>query len=151
MPPQRKLVPYDYLKYYRIIKHFTCIKYKISPHDLDLLLFLYSERYFTRANFEEYDNLLSWDKYRFSRLLNTGWIDTFRIAKKGERYLYEVSYHGRNVIKALYNKLSGDEIPMSQSSNPMFAKNVRYKDKVYRIMIKEMNKEIRASKLKIRI
>jgi len=40
-------------------------------------------------------------------------------------------------------KLSGEEIPESPSTNPIFLKNVSYTDKVYRNMIIEMNKFIR--------
>ena len=47
------------------------------------------------------------------------------------------------MISSIYKKLSGEEIPMDESTNPMFAKNVSYTDKVYRNMIKQMNKEIR--------
>jgi len=42
-----------------------------------------------------------------------------------------------------YKKLSGEEIPTSLSSNPIFAKNVKFSDKVYRKMILEMNASIR--------
>ena len=43
----------------------------------------------------------------------------------------------------MYNKLEGEEIPTSNTHNPMFAKNVCYSDKVYRNMIIEMNKFIK--------
>ena len=39
--------------------------------------------------------------------------------------------------------LSGEEIPTSLSANPMFAKNVKFSDKVYRKMILEMNASIK--------
>ena len=41
--------------------------------------------------------------------------------------------------------LSGEEIPMGQN-NKMFAKNVKYTDKVYRNMIIEMNKTFKGKK-----
>ena len=87
--------------------------------------------------------LLSWDINRFSRLLRDGWISVFRKRQGNKKTLYELSYKGKRMISSLYKKLNGEEIPMSESANPMFAKNVSYSDKVYRNMIIRMNKYIR--------
>ena len=57
--------------------------------------------------------------------------------------MYKVSYKGARMIESFYKKLAGEEIPESPSSNPLFLKNVKYTDKVYRNMIKEMNSFIR--------
>jgi hypothetical protein len=57
--------------------------------------------------------------------------------------LYTLSYKTERVISGIYKKLSGEEIPTSLSGNPMFAKNVKYTDKVYRNMILQMNEVIR--------
>ena len=57
--------------------------------------------------------------------------------------MYSVTYKTQRMVDTVYKKLSGEEIPMSQTSNPMFAKNVKYSDKVYRNMILEMNSAIR--------
>jgi len=54
-----------------------------------------------------------------------------------------LSFKSKKLINSIYKKLNGEEIPMSQTSNPMFARNVSYTHKVYRNMIKEMNKTIR--------
>ena len=40
----------DYLKYWRVVRYFIKIKYGISTGELDMLLFLYSEKYFGKAN-----------------------------------------------------------------------------------------------------
>jgi hypothetical protein len=133
----------DYLKYWRVIRYFIKAKYGLTQSDLDILLFLNSESYFSRSKFEEFDELLGWDKTRFAKLVREGWIDTFRRRTPGRRALYKLSYKTERVIKSIYDKLSGQEIPMSPSANPMFAKNVKYTDKVYRNMIKDMNKTTR--------
>ena len=133
----------DYLKYWKVIRSFAKAKYKLNTADLDMLFFLYSEKYFGKKQFNEFDNLLSWDVNRFSRLLRDGWISVFRKRQGNKKTLYELSYKGNRMISSLYNKLNGEEIPTSQSVNPMFAKNVSYSDKVYRNMIKSMNKYIR--------
>ena len=135
----------DYLKYWRVIRQFVKVKYGLTQSDLDILFFLYSEKYFDRDKFEEFDNLLGWDKSRFHRLINSGWIEVFRHGMNpgGRRVIYKLSSKSIYMIKSVYNKLSGEEIPVSQSQNKMFARNVSYTDKRYRTMIKEMNATIK--------
>ena len=138
-----KLKVNDCLKYWRVIRYFIKAKYGLTTADLDMLLFLYSEEIFSKKKFEEFDNLLIWDGERFNRLYKEGWIEIFRNRKKTTKSLYSISFKTERVISGIYKKLYGEEIPMSLSGNPMFAKNVKYTDKVYRNMIIEMNKAIR--------
>ena len=138
-----RIPPNDYLKYWRVIRYFIKAKYKINTGELDVLLFLYSEKYFSKDKFNEFDELISWDVNRFNKLLRDGWVVVFRKRQGKKKALYEVSYKGRRMLGSMYKKLSGEEIPESPSVNPMFLKNVSYTDKVYRNMIIEMNKFIR--------
>jgi len=131
---------HDYLKYWRVIRSFVKAKYGLTQADLDVLLFLYSEQYFTKDRFEEFDKLLSWDVNRFDHLLRDGWIALFRQRLGRKKAIYELSFKTKRLIDMIYKKLSGDEIPVDSSSNPMFAKNVSYTDKRYRNMIMDMNK-----------
>ena len=133
----------DYLKYWKVIRYYVQAKYGIRSADLDMLLFLYSEKYFGKQQFNDFDKLLSWDINRFNRLLSDGWISVFRKRQGNKKTLYELSYKGKRMISSVYKKLNGEEIPMSESANPMFAKNVSFSDKVYRNMITRMKKYIR--------
>tara|TARA_R100000734_G_C3317018_1_gene109817 strand:- start:364 stop:798 length:435 start_codon:yes stop_codon:yes gene_type:complete len=133
----------DYLKYWRVIRYFIKAKYGLTQADLDMLLFLKSERYFDKAKFDEFDNLMSWDKDRFKLLLRDGWIQVFRKRNGPTKTIYNLSYKAKRVINSIYKKLNGEEIPMSSTKNPLFAKNVKYTDKVYRNFIIEMNDFIR--------
>ena len=135
--------PQDYMKYWRVVRYFILAKYKITTADLDMLMFLYSEPYFNKSKFNEFDELMAWDASRFDRLLRDGWIVVFRKRNRSEATLYEISYRGRRMIGTLYKKLNGEEIPESKSVNPMFLVNASYSDKIYRNYIKEMNKFIR--------
>ena len=134
-----KLKVNDCLKYWRVIRYFIKSKYVLTTPDLDMLLFLYSEDIFTKEKFKEFNELLSWDKDRFDRLLRDGWIEVFRKEPKKFKTLYDLSYKSQRVISSIYKKLSGEEIP-ADKNNRMFAKNVKYSDQVYRNMIIEMNK-----------
>tara|TARA_R100001244_G_scaffold123902_1_gene93614 strand:- start:118 stop:564 length:447 start_codon:yes stop_codon:yes gene_type:complete len=133
----------DCLKYWRVIRYFIKAKYGLTTADLDMLLFLYSEDIFSKEKFKEFNNILSWDVIRFNRLLRDGWIEVFLRKQKKYKTLYGVSFKTQRVINSIYKKLSGEEIPTSLSSNPMFAKNVKFSDTVYKKMIIEMNASIR--------
>jgi len=133
----------DYLKYWRVIRYFIKSKYGITQEDLDMLLFLKTEDYFDRDKFMEFDELVSWNKNRFEKLRQDGWIEVFRKRLRERKALYQLSYKAQRMLTSIYKKLEGEEIPTSPSSNKMFAKNVKYNDKVYRNFIKEMNAAIR--------
>ena len=133
----------DYLKYWRVIRYFMQAKHKLSTGDIDILLFLYSEKYFNKTKFKEFDLLLSWDKKRFNKLLRDDWIIVFRKRKGKQTTLYEMSYKGRRMIGSMYKKLNGEEMPESKVGNPLFSKDTSYTDRLYRDMIKEMNRFIR--------
>jgi predicted transcriptional regulator len=133
----------DYLKYWRVIRQFMKVKYGLSQSDLDVLLFLYSESYFDRDRFDEFNSLLAWDTKRFSNLLKDGWIEIFRKHRGKYKSIYVISSRGKAVVRSIYRKLNGEEIPVSLSQNSMFLKNVSYTDKVYRNMIMKMNEAIR--------
>lgn len=133
----------DYLKYWRVIRQFIKSKYGLTQADLDMLLFLYTEDYFSKDKFQEFNELLSWDVTRFDRLRRDKWIEVFRKNMGKRKALYTLSYKTKRMIDSLYKKLNGEEIPTSPSKNPMFKRNVKYSDKVYRNFIKEMNASIR--------
>lgn len=138
-----KIKPHDYLKYWKVIRQYIKAKHGLNQSDLDVLLFLYSEVYFSKQKFKEFANIVSWDSRRFTRLLSENWICVFRKRAGVKKTLYQLSPNGERVIESMYKKLNGEEIPVSPSSNPMFLKNVKYTDKVYRNMIIEMNAFIR--------
>lgn len=135
----------DYLKYWRVVRYFVKAKYKLNQEELEMLLFLNSEKYFDKGKFQEFNNLLSWNKNRFEKLRQQGWIEIFRkpIRSRGIKGVYTLSYKAKRVIQLVYKRLEGKEIATSNSKNPLFKKNVSYTDKVYRNMIIEMNKFIK--------
>jgi hypothetical protein len=131
----------DYLKFWRVVRYYIKAKHGLTESDLDILLFLYSEGYFDKDKFSEFDNLISWNKNRFEDLRQAGWIEVFRkrdVSKK-KKAIYQLSFKGNNVVKEIYNKLNGEEIPTSLAHNPMYDRNASFNDKVYRHFIKLMN------------
>lgn len=129
----------DYLKYWRVVRQFIKAKHKLTQADLDILLFLKSEQYFSKDKFKEFDELISWNKNRFENLRQAGWIEVFRKRMGKRKALYQLSAKGKRVTTSIYKYLNGKEIPTSNDGNPMFLRNVSYTDKVYRNFITEMN------------
>jgi hypothetical protein len=133
----------DYLKYWRVIRQYIKVKYGVTQSELEVLLFLNSEKYFSKDKFDEFDKILSWDKNRFEKLRQQGWIEVFRERKGRTKALYVLSYKSKRLITSVYKKLNGEEIPTSPSQNPIFLKNVSYSDKRYKEAIIKMNEFIR--------
>ena len=133
----------DYLKYWRVIRYFIKRQYNLTTAELEMLLFLNSEDIFSRDKFEEFEQLMPWSDNRFFKLKKQGWIELFRPKTSRRKPLYQLSYKTNRLISSVYKKLNGQEIPVTSKRNKLFAKNVKYTDKVYRRMIKDMNKSIR--------
>ena len=100
----------DYLKYWRVIRYFIKAKYGLTTSDLDILLFLQSEKYFSKDDFDEFNELISWDKNRFNTLLKDKWIEVFRKNTSKSKAVYQLSYKSTRVLVSLYKKLNGKYI-----------------------------------------
>lgn len=139
----------NYLKYWRVAKHFIKTKYELTQSDLDMLLFLHDEVYFSKDVFVAYSQILPWDKLRFYSLKKRGWIIIFRARNVNSRTLYALSTKAKSAIGSLYDKLNGGVYPTSSTRNPMFKTNVPFTHKVHRNIIKAINADIKAGLLSI--
>ena len=142
----------DYLKYWKVIRTYFKVRHNLSQADLDMLLFLYSERYFNSTSYKEYEKLFTWDIQRFDKLKKNGWIEIFASKQKGRpamrsKALYCLSYKAKRMINSMYKKIEGEEISETLCNNPLFKKNIKPSEKPYKDMIKLMNKEIREHRL----
>lgn len=139
----RKEPALDYLKWWRVIRRYTCIKHDISSPDLDIILYLYSEGLFNYWKYKEYSNSFGWDKGRFKRLKEKGWIHCW-IKRGDDGYrLYEVTRQGRTMCTYMYKMLNYEmEIPESERRNPIMKKRT-FSEKVLAISIKKFNEEVR--------
>jgi hypothetical protein len=128
----------DYLKYWRVIRYYVKAQYGLTTAELEMLLFLYSEGYFDKAKFNDFNQIISWDDKRFSKMLSEGWITYFRQPKRNIKAIYELSYKSKRMIDTIYKKLEGEELSISEEHSPLFKRRVKYTDKVYRNMIMKM-------------
>ena len=134
----------DYLKYWKVIKQWAKVKYDVGTADIEMMMFLYSEGLFTQKQFEEYNEIMSWDKNRFHNLLKDKWIIVWRKRKGREATLYELGFRGKRLCASIYKKLNMEEtVSEDRRRNPIFDPNATYSHKVYRKIIKKMNQEIK--------
>jgi hypothetical protein len=129
-------------KYYRLVRKWACKTYDILDADLELLIYLDCKDRFTRNDFIEGTYTYAWDKKRWDRLRQQGWIDTWRNRNRTTiKYsVYKVSPKGKRLITRMYNIMLGEEdIPIGTTSK--FYKNKSYTDKVYNKAIDDMIKD----------
>lgn len=134
--------PYDnVLKYWRVVRYWVKRKYGITDIELEILLYLWDEQVFTKDYFINYEGILKWDKERWSRFRDKGWIIPWRPKELHRtKYLYVLSTEARIICLNVYKKLYQDEeISEKAQSNPIF-KGDAYMDKMYRKIIRQMNK-----------
>lgn len=131
----------DYLKYWRVIRKYYQMKYELSTSDLDILLFLYSEEYFYKSKFDEFNKLFSWSSWRFQSLRSRNFIEVFRRGGQSRRVIYKLSMKATRIVTDIYNKLDGDEI--ARSTNPLNKKRTSSVEKSYQDMIQKMNEATR--------
>jgi hypothetical protein len=133
----------DYLKYWRVVRYYIKTKYKLSESDLEMLLFLYSEKYFGRYRFIEFQKLLPWDNVRFYKLMKSGWIEMFRQKRVGHMAIYQLSHKANKMIETIYKILDGEDIEVRYIDTTVFKREVAYTDKLYKDMIEKIRKATR--------
>ena len=130
------------LKYYRLIRKWACKTYNLKDADLELLIYLDCKGRFTRNEFIDGSYTMSWDKNRWERLRQEGWIETWRHRNRTTiKYsIYKTSFKCSQLISRIYRIMLGQEdLPTSERS--VFYENISYTDKVYNKAIDDMIKD----------
>jgi hypothetical protein len=131
------------MKYWRVVRVYFCRKYNITTQDLEMLMFLYSEKYFTRKKFREYESVFPFSRKRLTKLAEQGFIERFATKSRNERIMYAVSEKTNRLVKSIYAKLSGDPFPTDRAHNPFFNKNESSSQIRYMKMMENINEVIR--------
>ena len=127
------------LKYYRLVRKWACKTYELTDSDLELLIYLDCKERFTRKEFIDGTYTYSWDKNRWERLRQQGWIEVWRHRNRTSiKYsIFKTSYKCSQLISRIYRILLGEEdLPTSERS--VFYNNKSYTDKVYNKAIDDM-------------
>ena len=143
---ERGEIKIDFLRNYRLIRKWACKSFAIQEADLELLFYLDPIIYFTRQDFKDGTLFYSWDRKRFYRLQNEGWIEKMHDrVDNGNRghNKYKVSMKGKQMISRIYRICAGqEEIPESVRRNKIM-KGESFSDKMYKQAIMKMNRDKR--------
>jgi DNA-binding MarR family transcriptional regulator len=128
----------NYLKYFKVIRRYIMAKYNVTPAELDVLLYIYSESYFTVKTFMKISKTLKWDSDRLFKLIRAGWVEKFRNASPGRPARYQITMKGSRLVTELYNILEGDkEIRQNKRANPMYS-GEQNSDRFYIKLLEDM-------------
>lgn len=134
-------VELDYLKYHKLVFSWAIGTKGITAADLDMILFLYSEKIFNQSKIKDYALLMPFDKRRIEKLIESGWIVKWREPAKNRVILYQLTHKAKLLVKSIYNKLEGLEpIPEDPKKNKLM-KWTNAKQKMYSLGVKKMNKK----------
>ena len=129
-------------KYYRLVRKWACKTYELTDADLELLISLDCIGRFTRKEFQDGEYIMSWDKARWDRLRQKGWIEVWRHRNRTTiKYtVYKTSFKCSQLISRMYRILLGEEdIPTGERN--VFYKNKTYTDKVFNKAVDDMIKD----------
>ena len=129
-------------KHYRLVRKWACKTYRLKDADLELLIYFDCIGRFTRNDYINGVYTMSWDKARWERLRNEGWIDVWRHRNRTTiKYsIFQTSFKCKRMITRIYNILLGyEDIPTSEQN--VFYKNKTYTDKVFNKAIEDMLKD----------
>lgn len=129
-------------KYYRLTRKWACKTYNLTDADLELLITLDCIGRFTRKEFQDGEYLMSWDKHRWEKLRQEGWIEVWRHRNRTTiKYsIFKTSFKCSQLISRIYRILLGEEdLPTSERS--VFYKNETYTDKVFNKAVDDMIKD----------
>ena len=144
---RKKESDHDFLKNWSIVKKWAVVNNNLKPAEIDMLLFLYSEKLFTRQQFRDFSNFLSWDRQRFNNLLKNDWIYVWRKGAMHEANLYDVSYKGKKLVSSMYRILLGlDPIPSSPRRNVAFRSTAPFAQKTLALAITKFNSDFKERK-----
>jgi len=128
---------YNFLKYWRVVRHYIRKKYSITAAEHDMLLYLYDMPYFKKTDFNYYGKSMSWDKKRFIEMKRKGLVREWQ-RRGNEPSLFELTTLGRTICNVTYKKLMGEKISVDSKYNPV-VKRESFSDKMYSQMIEKMN------------
>jgi hypothetical protein len=133
----------NYLKNFSVVRRWAIMHYELkSFSELELMFFLYSEKLFTRKVIREQTNFMSWDSQLLNRLIDGGFIYTWRKGGWGNSEIFDLTHKGKKMINSIYKKLNGIEpIPTSERRNKAFRKNAPFHQKTLAKAIINFNEE----------
>jgi len=131
-----------FLKYYRPVRKWACKQNDLKDADLELLIYLNCLNRFTRDDFINGVYAYTWDKHRWERLRQAGWIEVWRHRNRTTiKYsVYKTSFKCNHLVSRIYRILLGEE-DIPTTINCVYYNNESYTDKVMNKAIDDMIKD----------
>jgi len=126
------------LKYWKVVREWMKAKHGLTQADLDMLLFLYDEGTFRQADLVKFEKLLSWDRKRQQRLMDSGWIALLVARNPKRNTTYRLTIKGKRALTEMYKRLYGE---VFDEPNPLYRNDAGYQAKRYRRFIENLNQE----------
>lgn len=126
------------LKYWKVVREWMKAKHNLSQSDLDMLLFLYDEGTFRQCDIVKFEKLLSWDRKRQKRLMDSGWIALLVTRTPKRNTTYRLTIKGKRALTEMYKRLYGE---VFDESNALYRNDAGYQAKRYRRFIENLNQE----------
>ena len=132
---------YTFLKYLRLVMKWGMAYSKMTPSELELLLYLYAEGRFTRGDFSEFKKVTGvLSHISVAKLVRDGWIRSWGKTKQTDKELFLPTNKAVALCNRMHKMLLGEEeIPETSRSNPL----LKGGDKTFLGLIKKMNKDNR--------
>ena len=143
---------FDFLKYWSLVRHWAMVQYGLTQEEIDTLMYLYSEPYFSRDQYNEFAEVLIGKKNSLTDFLDRGLIVKIEMVDKtnGEKVrtaqIYKLSFKTNSILAAIYDRiLLKTQISESNKITKVFQVfKTTIKDKKVAKLIVKMNETARA-------
>jgi hypothetical protein len=143
---------FDFLKYWSLVRHWAMVQYGLTQEEIDTLMYLYSEPYFSRDQYNEFAEVLIGKKNSLTDFLDRGLIVKIEMVDKtnGEKVrtaqIYKLSFKTNSMLAAIYDRiLLKTQISESNKITKVFQVfKTTIKDKKVAKLIVKMNETARA-------
>ena len=137
------------LKNYRVVRKFLAKQQGLTEFELECLITL-DDEYFNRKRFKEITLTGAWDKKRFKKLKENGWVETWRKRNNYHAELFKPTGKSHRLVRRIYKILAGEEdLPMSGRRNILERKlteNLSYSEKLLRNAVRVLNERANNNK-----
>lgn len=102
---------FDFLKYWSLVRHWAIVQYGMTQEEIDTVMYLYSEPYFSRDQYNEFADVLMGKKNSLTDFINRGFIveidlvDKTNGEKVSSRQIYKLSFKMNSMISAIYDRV----------------------------------------------
>lgn len=131
------------LKYWRVIRKWTSRQYGITEPEVELLVQLDCLGRFFYDDYVNATYLMSWNKKRWGKLKELGFISVWRKGQKGRvgyKTIYATTVMCRKMVNRMYDVALGKEdIPLDRRS--AIYHNKSYTEKVINKVLNDMNQD----------